>query len=441
MNFKPAIEAYERIIKNINDELEGELKGEDFIDPEYTVGETESLTDKIAAALKKHWAWLLAALAGAITIGDFASFVWPEMRVGDTLADEMEIVFASEFRRVTPKLAADYLKRYTASPVKLRGIRESAWIKSWSRELAEIMQLGRHDKIERLLLDAVNQNKTIEQLRMAIYDAGIRADFAQARRVALTEMLRAHSYAQQEAMMADKTCVGKRWKHNASGQPRYNHIAIDGQIVEKDQPFILPGEDGVTYLPMFPRDTNLPAGESVNCHCTMQPVYAADMPDEQGLGVIGNPFTYGYSGDIIDTDTGGRSLRIPELAASRVTRKIESREFSTKISHQQYLKHVEGSAQYEVYRAARSKRGEPPQSRLIISEERAQQVIEQKAGTGIVGVTQFGEMRPIESITADEVIGQYWDKSIGGYVDTHKAKIHYGKRFAHIVPSRGVKYD
>lgn len=38
-------------------------------------------------------------------------------------------------------------------------------------------------------------------------------------------------------------------------------------MVPKDQTFEMQGKDGGTYYPMFPRDPNLPAGESINCHC------------------------------------------------------------------------------------------------------------------------------------------------------------------------------
>ena len=47
---------------------------------------------------------------------------------------------------------------------------------------------------------------------------------------------------------------------------------MDGQVVLKDQPFELVGTDGMIYYPMYPRDTSLPAAESINCHCIEQPV-------------------------------------------------------------------------------------------------------------------------------------------------------------------------
>ena len=52
---------------------------------------------------------------------------------------------------------------------------------------------------------------------------------------------------------------------------------MDGQRVGVKEPFVLTGADGSTYYPQTPRDTGLPASESVNCHCIMQPVVSEEI--------------------------------------------------------------------------------------------------------------------------------------------------------------------
>ena len=132
--------------------------------------------------------------------------------------------------------------------------------------------------------------------------------------------------------------------------------------------------------------------------------------------------------------------RIPELAASRVTERINSGEFSTKLSRQQYLKHTKGTAQYNQYKIDREAKNKHPQSELLISEMEAQQLILDSAGTGIVGVNRkTGEMLPFESITSKKIIGRTW--SGDKYVKTRKARIFYGSKSAHIVPIGGMNYD
>lgn len=141
-----------------------------------------------------------------------------------------------------------------------------------------------------------------------------------------------------------------------------------------------------------------------------------------------------------NTNEGEPLLRIPELSASRVSEKIEAGEFSTKLSHQQHLKHVEGTPQFNQYKASRLAKGMSPQSVLTITESEAQELIRTKAGTGIVAVgRETREMLPRESITVDRVIGKTWSGT--EYIDTNKARIHYGKKVSHIVPIGGKNYD
>ena len=72
------------------------------------------------------------------------------------------------------------------------------------------------------------------------------------------------------------------WKHTGGhrNKPRENHQRLadgDGAIVRKDQPFTLEGADGNVYHPMYPRDSILPTGESVNCHCIHQGIVNEDV--------------------------------------------------------------------------------------------------------------------------------------------------------------------
>ncbi len=131
--------------------------------------------------------------------------------------------------------------------------------------------------------------------------------------------------------------------------------------------------------------------------------------------------------------------RIPQIPASTITEKIHNGQYSTRLSSQQFDKHVPGTAKYEEYLNTRLSGGGNPQSVITISKDEAQKIIETKAGTGIIKVDRNGNARPQEQITCDNIIGQYYYD--GQYIDTNKAVIHYGKRNSHIVPVKGDNYD
>lgn len=131
--------------------------------------------------------------------------------------------------------------------------------------------------------------------------------------------------------------------------------------------------------------------------------------------------------------------RIPQIPASTITEKIHNGQYSTRLSSQQFDKHVLGTAKYEEYLNTRLSGGGNPQSVITISKDEAQKIIETKAGTGIIKVDRNGNARPQEQITCDNIIGQYYYD--GQYIDTNKTVIHYGKRNSHIVPVKGDNYD
>lgn len=64
----------------------------------------------------------------------------------------------------------------------------------------------------------------------------------------------------------------KEWLHSHTGFPRLGHLELDGVVVGKDEKFKLRGEDGKTYLINAPYDPILPAGETINCRCSVIPV-------------------------------------------------------------------------------------------------------------------------------------------------------------------------
>ncbi|WP_195614501.1 phage minor head protein [Intestinimonas butyriciproducens] len=282
-NCGPLIKAINAYIAKADNDLEEALAEAGFLDPEGTLTEISTLEEKVAAALTTETDYLLDALKDSIDLEAFIKDIWPKLKAEDAVAQDLFDIFLEEFEGYMTPLASEYIAQTDAElTVETVSKRTTAWVKSWSQELADIMMLDGHTMIENILTSAMEEGQSVAEVTQAILDSGIRDEYYRARRVAVTETLRAHSVASQEAMMQSPSVEEKEWKHTGAyrNQPRRNHVSMSGQRVPKGEPFVLEGADGNTYYPAYPRDSILPPGESVNCHCISQPIVS-----EEALGL------------------------------------------------------------------------------------------------------------------------------------------------------------
>lgn len=271
-----AIDAY--LAKADNDLTEA-LDNAGFTKPKETVKNIASLEDSITEALEEETAYFRHKAKKSVDLKAFKD-AWPEVIEGDNIDKTLAKIFADDFKANIPGLAAAYIKQIDpALTVSTITARTTAWAADWSGKLAELMKLDTHSEIEKLLTDTLKDGKSVADFTQALMEGGIRSERYRARSAALTETLRAHSVAQQEAITQNPAVENKEWVHTGSykNAPRENHEAMNGVIVPKDEPFTLEGADGETYYPMYPRDPSLPPGESVNCHCIHRGVVNADI--------------------------------------------------------------------------------------------------------------------------------------------------------------------
>ena len=272
--------AIDNYIRKADDELEAALDTAGFVEPEETVNEMSALEERVARALKDETEIIIDSLGDAVDLAEYAQEIWPTVKLNDDLAEKLNVVFFEEFSSFLPEIANQYIKKIDPElTVTVITQRTTEWVKSWSEELADIMKLNSHAEIETILSKSLAEGHSVAELTQDILDSGIRDEYYKARRVSVTETLRAHSYAQHEAITQNPAVEDKMWRHtgNHQNEPRQNHVDMDGQIVSKGEPFELVGADGATYYPMYPRDSILPAGEAINCHCIEQPVVSEDV--------------------------------------------------------------------------------------------------------------------------------------------------------------------
>lgn len=272
-----AIDAY---IAKADDDLSDELKEAGYLDPKATVQDAEELEEQIAEALDMDTEIIAEQIERADSLEEFVENTWEVYRDASALADDIQDVVQNGLSSAIPRLASKYIKA-TDSGLVVTALRQRTadWISSWSPQLGQIMKLTSHDGIQSILTDAMSQGKSVADVTRELMDSGIRSNYARARQTALTEMLTAHSVAQQESYMQSPAVEGKGWRHTGArrNKPRKNHVDMDGQVVPKAEPFDLTGADGNSYKPMHPRDTNLPPGERINCHCITQPEVSEDV--------------------------------------------------------------------------------------------------------------------------------------------------------------------
>lgn len=272
-----AIDAY---IQKADDDLADTLGDEGYCEPEKTAGFISDLEDEVANALTDETEYILSQAEQAVDLESFAEEVWPDTKQGDGLRAKLLDIFKARLSTFVPEFSGYYLSGLEAGlKIKRVSKRTTVWINGWSEELADIMQLNSHKEIETILTKGLEDGIGIVEFSHNIRNSGIRDEFYKARRVAVTEVLTAHRAAQQEAFLQSPSVSEKMWRHTGIfiHGPRQNHVDMDGKRVPKNDPFVLLGADGKTYLPMFPGDTILPPGERIECHCISQGIASEEV--------------------------------------------------------------------------------------------------------------------------------------------------------------------
>jgi hypothetical protein len=144
------------------------------------------------------------------------------------------------------------------------------------REIKEVRFL--QDQLRNELASSIAAGDSIANVSKIISD---KFDWSRARATttARTEILRAYSY-QQEAVRKEAILSGIEiisfWDSTLDGDTRQDHKLMDG--IEADI---------IEDMPLFTRDTSLPADQSINCRCRRIDIPKGFIPTERGNRVDG----------------------------------------------------------------------------------------------------------------------------------------------------------
>lgn len=268
------IKAIDRYIEKADNDLSKILDNAGFVNAEDSVDAISVLEDKLAGLLVNQTAEIAKTILAAGGL-DAALKLVEEFFAEDETRQRLAEALKEFYEENVKKLSTVYIQEAEDDMVvsQIRQ-RTTSWIKSWSDNLADLMQLTSKEQTEALIRSALEKGEGVEDLKCQLIVDGVRNEEYRARATSLTEMLRAHSVAREEAIQQSPATDRREWRHTGGHRiaPRENHVAMNGQIVAKEKPFTLIGRNGSTYHPMFPRDPNLPAEEVINCHCTHFPI-------------------------------------------------------------------------------------------------------------------------------------------------------------------------
>lgn len=272
------LKSIEAVLKAEDDDLSNQLDEEGFPDSDKQVKHINKLEDSICDILEEEYEFFATDITEfEMDAQAYLSLQFPSMTAADLTAAKIKELFFKDLKEHLPKLATLYIEQ-SDSALSVTNLSYSTqdFISSWSEQLGEMMQVSSHKKLTDIIQSGITNGESISDIAIKIQDAGIRTNPARARSTAITEVLRANSYANLEAMQQSPAVQRKTWRHTGAykNEPRQNHVNMDGQTVDKFDKFTLTGADGATYEVDCPRDTSLPAAESVNCHCTV--IYLVD---------------------------------------------------------------------------------------------------------------------------------------------------------------------
>lgn len=274
----------ERLIKAINfiakeeaDELKEEIA--EFPAVDATVNAVEEYEKKVASLFrqqKRHYVNGFKDVVAKDEVLDLKALLAKLMK-DDDFAEKMAEYTTTFLTMTIEELTAAIMENIDEDVIfEVLSQRTLDWIKSWSKDLGELMKLTTHTELEAAITAVIENGEGIDKAIERIKDLpGFNR--TRARTTSITEVLRANSVAAHESYVQSPAVVQKVWKHSGArkNKPRSHHVKLSGTTIGLDEHFDVGG-----YKGLYPRDSALPAKESVNCHCVLGPVV-----DEKILGL------------------------------------------------------------------------------------------------------------------------------------------------------------
>ena len=183
----------------------------------------------------------------------------------DSFHDSLTQVLSTNAKRKISLRVSEFMQIYNSEnsriPIVTRKISEK-YHKELAKKVTRIEESTR-ERIAALVKDGREKGLTFEEMTQSINKNIEHISMARSRVIAITETGNISNAADNE-MAVDLGFKMKTWIHVGSGKSdRLNHFKLNMKSIPINEKFDL--GDGIEAL--YPHDSNLPAGEIVNCHC------------------------------------------------------------------------------------------------------------------------------------------------------------------------------
>ena len=230
------VKAIDNYIQKADNDLSDLLGKEGYAKPKKTLQYAKGIEDDVADILTEETDYFVREAKASDNLDDLQKRL-PEIAAATPATGKLSKAFSARLSKFLPEYAAYYLKK-TDKGLKLDRVskRTTAWIETWSDDLAELMKTTSTEHLEAMLKKEIENGGNISQLCVDLINSGMEKEgkgeywtsHYRARKVAVTEVLRAHSVAQHEAYMQSPAVESKSWRHtgNYRNEPRQNHVDL-----------------------------------------------------------------------------------------------------------------------------------------------------------------------------------------------------------------------
>lgn len=167
------VKAIDNYIQKADNDLSDLLGKEGYAKPKKTLQYAKDLEDDVADILTEETDYFVREAKASDNLDDLQKRL-PEIAAATPATGKLSKAFSARLSKFLPEYAAYYLKK-TDKGLKLDRVskRTTAWIETWSDDLAELMKTTSTEHLEAMLKKEIENGGNISQLCVDLINSGM----------------------------------------------------------------------------------------------------------------------------------------------------------------------------------------------------------------------------------------------------------------------------